>query len=258
MPVLKGLHRNIERVGWMVTISTFVFGAGYLLQQQDKHHQELIKELINGVQIHDRSTNRIIPQNQPDIDVSFTVLPPNDSKLGAAFWVAGHYDVMNTEITTDDFYRLRFGKEGDMHPYLFSSKDELFWFADALSVNHGLSPCYQKRDVAKKHCSGWRVPKSNEWMLFANAGQGTLYSGSDVFSDVGWGVHENYFVGTKPPNQWGLYDMSGGAPEIVHEKPTGAYGVLGGTSILQSMRMQSLPSSFAARLLRVSQVQKIR
>jgi hypothetical protein len=258
MPPTKELHRNTERIGWMVTLATFVMGAGYLQQQQQENHQEIIKEFINqGQGSRDRTYSQTL--RSMDVNVSFAVLPPNDSNLGAAFWVSGQYAVMKTEISTDLYSWIHYGRAGDRSPYLFKNLQELIRFADSLSITNGFSPCYQQSTVAMEACTGWRIPTSNEWMLFANAGQGTVYSGSDSFSDVGWNDQEVYDVGTKPSNQWGVHDMSGGVVEVVREESQGSsYGVLGDSGKLHSMLVQSLPSQFGARLIRVIQRQSRR
>ena len=55
------------------------------------------------------------------------------------------------------------------------------------------------------------LPTEAQWEFAARGGQngkGTTFSGSDSFSDVGWGDHKHP-VGQKAPNELGLYDMSG-------------------------------------------------
>ena len=67
----------------------------------------------------------------------------------------------------------------------------------------------------------YRLPTEAEWEYAAKGGRktkGYKYSGSDFIDDVAW--HEGnsfnsvHFVGTKQPNELGIYDMSGNASEF--------------------------------------------
>jgi len=97
-------------------------------------------------------------------------------------------------------------------------------FANALTGQQGLTPCYEidGEDVQWEEgldCDGYRLATEAEWEYAARAGDDLLYAGADSLGSVGW--YENnstatsHPVGLKPPNAWGLYDMSGNAWEVV-------------------------------------------
>ena len=67
----------------------------------------------------------------------------------------------------------------------------------------------------------FRLPTLREWKCAAKAGGNTEYSGSNNLDDVAWwkGNSENktHIVGTKHPNNWGLYDMDGNVSEKLQD-----------------------------------------
>lgn len=242
------ITRWSERVGWMVSLSTFVCGAGIVYEYQECRHREQMEEFVRAAQM---TKPTYIQKQAAAVEVSSKTLPPTGSEIGHAFWVQQQYEVMRTEVTEDLYRRVVQGvRGGPSIPQLFSSVQEAKTFADALSVHQGFSPCYQSKILVD--CTGWRIPLHNEWMLFASAGQGTAYAGSDVFSDVGWRT-KTYIVASKPPNKWGMYDMSGGVKELVQDQGEDQFGLLGEEENLQKMKVQPLNERFAIRLIRISQ-----
>ena len=121
---------------------------------------------------------------------------------------------------------------------------EISW-ADAIeycnyrSIAEGFTPCYSYSsfgnlpalwpenwadDSTLLTCSwtatGYRLPTEMEWMYAARGGwmsQDYVYSGSDVIDDVAWYAGNSSApeaVGTKNPNELGIYDMSGNVWEF--------------------------------------------
>ena len=96
-------------------------------------------------------------------------------------------------------------------------------YANWISRKCGLEECYSinGKDVEwKRDANGYRLPTDAEWEFAARGGnlsRNYEYSGSDVLDDVAWtGWNSGGYahpVGTKIPNELGLFDMSGNADE---------------------------------------------
>lgn len=88
--------------------------------------------------------------------------------------------------------------------------------------------------------AGKRIPTYNEWVHAATAGKSDYpfqYPGSNKIRDVAWyeANTDNYFpetVGTKKPNELGIYDLAGNASELVYSslKP-GEFRIVGGSFV---------------------------
>lgn len=104
------------------------------------------------------------------------------------------------------------------------------WYGAALYCNYlgsieGFDEVYDTIDwTPVKNARGYRLPEYEEWEWAARGGEksrGYRFSGSDDPLEAGW-FKENsggtaHPVATKPPNELGLYDMSGNLHEFMTE-----------------------------------------
>ena len=270
------LTRRIERIGWIATLSTFTIASFVLLDIERTNKEEILQlnEMMHQTHmlaLEDKESyiQKLLSENArcygtnlpPDEEETITYVPPPSvevppvgSSAGKSFWVTGRYAVMKTEVSHESLYNIQLGISAAQTPIRFYSVAEATQTANRMSAALGESACYDISGQLKSvDCTGWRIPTKREWLLFASAEQGTRFSGSDVFSDVGWPAGNiDYKVGSKPANQWGIKDMSGGLPELVYDATNGSYGLLGNAQVLSEMKIQKVDRStpFAIRLVR--------
>ena len=96
--------------------------------------------------------------------------------------------------------------EGDNYPMYYVSWEDAKAFCDKLSQKTGMT---------------YALPTEAQWEFAARGGtksQGYKYSGSNTVDDVAWynvnGKNTTHTVGSKAPNELGLYDMSGNVWEL--------------------------------------------
>ena len=143
--------------------------------------------------------------------------------------------------------------KGDKRPVEQITWIEALEYCNKLSEYYGLQPVYKIENnklVAVIHndgeevypdladfskTEGYRLPTELEWEWFARGGEiaiqdGTFdfkYSGSNNIEEVAWyrgnSEKESHIVGTKKPNQLGLYDCNGNVSEWCYDTSSDSY-----------------------------------
>ncbi|MBU4486872.1 MAG: formylglycine-generating enzyme family protein [Candidatus Delongbacteria bacterium] len=170
---------------------------------------------------------------------------------------------------------VKYDKDGNLQIFSSITADDrncpmhsLTWYdavdyCNWISEKNGLENCYTvsgEKVECNFQADGYRLPTEAEWEYAArggNSSKGYEYSGSNSVGDVAWyssnSGSKTHPVGTKQPNELGLYDMSGNVwewcwdlygenyyKESAQENPlgsqSGSYRVIRGSSWLGKIR----------------------
>jgi len=133
------------------------------------------------------------------------------------------------EVTQDQYAQLQLsdpsGFSGDRLPVEQQTWIDAVRFCNERSIQEGLDPCYDEGTLeCDFDANGYRLPTEAEWEYASRAGSTTAYSwGNDLrlMSQHAWTAENSgqrtHEVGTRRPNQWGLFDMSGNVAEWVND-----------------------------------------
>ena len=175
--------------------------------------------------------------------------PVHDVTITKPFYM-GKYEVTQAEYekycsyTGTDSPDSSYG-DGDNYPAYYVSWYDALVYCNKRSIAEGLTPCYSINDSTEPdewgtvptfsdsvwdavecdwNANGYRLPTEAEWEYAARAGDNTVdsltYSGTSDVNKLGeyaWYMDNSnsttHEVGTKLPNAFGLYDMSGNVYE---------------------------------------------
>ncbi len=142
---------------------------------------------------------------QPVHNVTLSDYYIGETEVTQALW----YAVMGQKPTSDGSQWSSTNGLGDNYPAYFVSWDDCQEFITKLNALTGKT---------------FRLPTEAEWEYAARGGnksQGYTYSGSNTIGDVAWYTDNSnsmaHPVGTKSPNELGLYDMSGNVWEWCYD-----------------------------------------
>lgn len=129
------------------------------------------------------------------------------------------WDGKNWVLKPDANWKNPYFAQGDQNPVVLVSWYDAVVYANWLSMKDGLKPSYRiSGDNVEwdRNADGWRLPTEAEWEYAARGGKeskGYIYAGKNDPGGVAWYYNNSRGktqpVGTKTPNELGLFDLSG-------------------------------------------------